>query len=77
MLGRVIPVKARVRTVSGFSAHADHREVMRWLGGFTTPPRRVFCAHGEDAGLETMRRLVVARGLDAYVSRHLEQVELV
>jgi len=77
MLGRVIPVKAQVRTVSGFSAHADHEEVMRWLGGFTTPPRRVFCVHGEDAGLEAMRKLLVARGLDAYVPKHLEQVELV
>ncbi len=36
------PVKARVATISGFSAHADEDEIARWLGSFPVPARRTF-----------------------------------
>ncbi len=78
MLGREVPVRARVSTVSGFSAHGDFQEIGRWLDGFRAPPRRVFCVHGEDAGLTAMKAHVEARGAGwkAYVPKYLEQIEL-
>jgi metallo-beta-lactamase family protein len=78
MLGRMIPVRAAVRSVSGFSAHADANEVMRWLDGFTAPPRRVLCVHGEPPGLTAMKSRVEARGAGwkAHIPEYLETVEL-
>ena len=32
--GRDMPVRATVRSLDGFSAHADEPELLDWLGGF-------------------------------------------
>lgn len=45
--GEEIPVRARVMQAHALSAHADRDEIMRWLGGFSRPPRRAFVIHGE------------------------------
>ena len=36
------------------SAHADSNEILRWLGGFTRPPRLTFIVHGEPAAMEAL-----------------------
>jgi len=48
LLGKTIPVKARIAKINGFSAHADRTALGRWLDGFAAPPRRLFVTHGDD-----------------------------
>ena len=45
--GDWIPIRAEVDDLTALSAHADSSEIMRWLGGFTSPPRKTFIVHGE------------------------------
>ena len=40
-----IPVRARIHTINGFSAHADQAELLAWLQ--KTGAKRVFLTHGE------------------------------
>jgi metallo-beta-lactamase family protein len=40
------------------SAHADSDELMRWLGGFTRVPERVFIVHGESNASEALRERI-------------------
>ncbi len=47
MHGRDVPVRARVESVQGLSAHADRADIMRWLSGFKEPPRQTYVVHGE------------------------------
>ncbi len=47
ILGRTIPVRARVTKINGFSAHADRKALDLWLNGFQAPPRRLFVTHGD------------------------------
>lgn len=47
VLGEEIAVKARVYTIGGFSAHADQKELLEWLGAFSNRPE-VFVVHGEE-----------------------------
>lgn len=42
-----IPVRARIHTIGGLSAHADQPALLNWLRGFHNPPRRTFVVHGE------------------------------
>ena len=48
ILGKEYPVKAEVRDINGFSAHADKTELLRWLDGFEKPPEKLFVVHGEE-----------------------------
>jgi metallo-beta-lactamase family protein len=74
--GEDVPVKARVASISGFSAHADEEEISRWLRTFRSPPGRTFLVHGEPAALEAARARTERLGWSAHVPAHLEQVRL-
>ena len=51
--GATWPVRCRVRSISGLSAHADQAELDAWIGHFATAarndgrPRSVYVTHGE------------------------------
>ena len=46
-------LRARVERIDGYSAHADHNELLRWVGGLgTSRIKRAFLVHGEEEGLE-------------------------
>lgn len=47
IFGDEVPVRARVDTVHGLSAHADADGLLRWLGTAARPPERVFVVHGD------------------------------
>jgi metallo-beta-lactamase family protein len=44
-----VVVRAKVHTINGFSAHADQKELMSWIGNFKNPLLTVFVIHGEEA----------------------------
>ena len=57
-----IPVRARIWTINGFSAHADAPELVRWLGD--EPRQRALLVHGEpDRGMAAMRDTLRTRGM--------------
>jgi metallo-beta-lactamase family protein len=49
LFGHEIPVRARICTIGGLSAHADRAGLLAWLRGFRQPPERTFVVHGEAA----------------------------
>jgi metallo-beta-lactamase family protein len=56
--GEHIPVRAEIREVSQFSAHGDRTELVRWLSGFTAPPKQLFLTHGEPDAAQAFRGTV-------------------
>jgi metallo-beta-lactamase family protein len=82
--GQQYDVRCNVRSISGFSAHADERELLEWLGHFTTGkskgeagyPRRVFLVHGDPEAQQVLAPKVDAIGLEAYVPKWRESVAL-
>jgi len=46
ILGETIPVRARIYTINGFSAHADQAELLAWQK--QTSAKRAFLVHGEE-----------------------------
>ncbi len=53
--GQYYPVKAKIVTLQGLSAHADQRELLNWLGGIKNKPEKVFIVHGEGQASDTLR----------------------
>ena len=40
-------MKCRIELLRGLSAHADHDELLKWLGNFENSPKMTFVVHGE------------------------------
>lgn len=59
--GDLIPVRAEVQLIAGYSAHGDRNDLAAWVRELGERPSRAFCVHGED-GLQPMAALL--RGLD-------------
>ncbi len=71
-------VRCQVRSIGGFSAHADESEILDWLRGFvaTERARRVFIVHGDPDAQRALEPKIRALGLDTHVPRWRETVEL-
>lgn len=77
MHGRDVPLRARVQNLDMLSGHADADEIMRWLRGFTKPPRHTFITHGEPAAADALRhRIEKELGWSCSVPQHGQQVML-
>jgi metallo-beta-lactamase family protein len=74
-----IPVRCRVAKIGGFSAHADWKEVLRWLEGMQTGvPSRTFLTHGEPEAANAMAAHIKERfGWNVHVPQYAERFELV
>jgi len=82
--GAVREVRCQVRSVSGFSAHADEPEIVDWLAGFAAGkspgaagfPRRVFLVHGDPGPQAALAPKVAALGFEVHIPRWHETVTL-
>lgn len=77
ILGEMQEVKARIRRISGMSAHADRSALIDWLSAFKEPPARVFLTHGEEAVSLALGEELRGRGLPhVAVPEYLESTRL-
>jgi metallo-beta-lactamase family protein len=75
--GQTRRVRARIRRITGFSAHADRSELERWLASQNRPPRRLFLTHGEPQAAEALASLLRARaGWQVTIPDYGERIEL-
>jgi metallo-beta-lactamase family protein len=82
--GQVRSVHCQVRSISGFSAHADESELLDWLGHFIANkrpgdpgyPRRVFLVHGDPEAQLALEPKVRNLGLATHIPHWHEQVTL-
>jgi metallo-beta-lactamase family protein len=82
--GQMRQVRCQIRSISGFSAHADESELLDWLGRFAAGkapgdpgyPRRVFLVHGDPDAQVQLEPHVRALGLATHIPHWHERVEL-
>jgi len=59
------------------SAHADYRESLRWLSGFTRAPAMTYLVHGDPVALAALaERITTEKGWPVHIAAHLERAEL-
>lgn len=56
---RVLPVRAKVMSIGGYSAHADHGELMAWIKARLPAHGALFLTHGEDEERAELRAAIV------------------
>jgi metallo-beta-lactamase family protein len=56
----LVPIRARVRSLDSYSAHADHTELMAWINKRLPAHGALFLTHGEDEERNALRAAVIA-----------------
>lgn len=75
--GEEVAVKADIKSIDGYSSHADQAGLLEWLGSFSKLPGRVFLVHGDPQALAAMEQLVPEKtGVDAYAPAWQETIQL-
>ncbi|MFN3760464.1 MAG: MBL fold metallo-hydrolase RNA specificity domain-containing protein [Algoriphagus aquaeductus] len=75
--GNEVPVRAKVYTVEGLSAHADQDELMDWAEGFCEKPKMTFIVHGEKKSAEALSvKLNEELGWNTIIPQYLESFVL-
>jgi len=63
--GRDIKVRAAIRQLGNYSAHADQVELLAWIRERLPVSGGIFLTHGEDRAREALRDLIVGEGVPA------------
>jgi metallo-beta-lactamase family protein len=75
--GGMIPVRAHIENLNTLSSHADYVEIIAWLKGFKSPPKKVFITHGEPEAATALKwRIEEALGWNAVTPNYLDSFEL-
>jgi metallo-beta-lactamase family protein len=71
------PVRAKLFTINGLSAHADRDALLGWIGQFRRPPRQTWVVHGEPMAADALKNGIIdGFGWRAEVPSHGQQAEL-
>lgn len=77
ILGEEIAVKADIKNIECYSAHADQIGLIEWVKKFVEAPREVFIVHGEPESSNTLASLLMMElGLKATVPTWRQVVDL-
>lgn len=61
--GRDVMVRAQIRRIESYSAHADQTELLDWVKARGPIGGSLFLDHGESGAIEELRKLVTTQGL--------------
>jgi metallo-beta-lactamase family protein len=77
LFGEDIPVRARIVTLGGFSAHADQAALLSWLSHVHRAPKDLFLVHGEPRASAALAAQIKSRfGWNARLPVDGERVEV-
>jgi metallo-beta-lactamase family protein len=77
IFGEDIPVRARIATLGGFSAHAGQSALLNWLAHLRKTPEQLFLVHGEtDVATVLATRIQERFHWQARLPAHGETVQL-
>lgn len=78
MLGEAIPVRAKIKVLDGFSAHADQTEILRWLRTFNKAPEMTYIVHGEPPAAQALAAVIREQlKWKVAIAKHQQLVSLV
>ncbi|MBN2517511.1 MAG: MBL fold metallo-hydrolase [Candidatus Altiarchaeota archaeon] len=76
MMGMEVDVRANIRKIDAFSAHADYKDLVWWCKGFKKRPKKVFIVHGEPDSSASLKQKLEREGFRCYTPSMNEGVEI-
>ncbi len=77
IMGDDIPVRAKIKAIGAYSAHADQQQLLNWFKPLQKTVKKVFVVQGEEQASATLAgKLHDTYGVDAVVPTHGMSVEL-
>ncbi|HOK35268.1 MAG TPA: MBL fold metallo-hydrolase [Candidatus Pacearchaeota archaeon] len=85
IFGEMIPVRAEIKSIQGYSAHADKEGLFRWLYHIKSSAflegehmvKKVFVVHGEEKPAEAISQLIKDQlGIEARIPKYGERIKL-
>jgi metallo-beta-lactamase family protein len=77
ILDQKITVRAKIKSISGYSAHADQKGLLNWIGAIRKPIKQIFVVQGEEKPAGTLAQIIRdTMGIEAKVPELGEEVEL-
>ena len=74
--GDTIPVRAKVRAIGAYSAHADQTKLVSWVHTAQRPPQHIWLTHGEPENAEVLGGVLQRRGFTVSAPVSGQSVEL-
>lgn len=62
--GQRFPIRASVHSISGYSAHADQADLLRFVSGMKQPPGEVVLVHGESGPKAALATKLKEQGIE-------------
>ncbi len=60
--------------MSGYSAHADKNDLLRWVKRFRKKPARIFLVHGETEAKKVLKKDLNANGLEVVIAERKKYI---
>jgi len=60
--GEKVPIKAKIHTLTGYSAHADQNGLVEWVESMEKKPKEIKLVHGEPQAQKALAGLLEQRG---------------
>lgn len=77
IMGEDIPVRAQIKAIGAYSAHADQRQLLEWLLLFKGSVKKVFLTHAEpDSALAMTAKIKDQMGIEGVAPKEHDLVEL-
>ncbi len=77
IFNEVIPVRAKIHSISNMSAHVDYIEMLHWLSHTNQAPKKTFITHGESFAAEALKRTIESKlNWNCIIPDYLDEYEI-
>ncbi|MBY0420438.1 MAG: MBL fold metallo-hydrolase, partial [Pararheinheimera sp.] len=66
--GVYYPIRAEVLQLSGYSAHADQQDLLKFVTGMEKAPGQIRLVHGDEDAKYALKQLLLSKGFDTVIA---------
>ena len=59
IIDQIVPIRAKIRAIEAYSAHADQNGLIKWLSYFIKPVKKIFIVQGEEEPAKALARRIM------------------